>query len=177
MNNQIENIVNYCRTVLGLERIVLPALTRAALAQDESLAETQGLEIRGSLHGARLVALVPLHAEEFPLRGEAEALLEKMLQAMKLARSQVVLASWQYGEELTIPDEIAQLAAGAGTRPILVFGGLTAAKRMNQGEALGQWGVWSESRILTTFSPRELLRSPGQKHLAWVHLQAVMKHL
>ncbi len=182
VSTPIENIIHYCKTVLGIDRIVVPPLAGATSGLGEGGQEGGlGLEIRGGLNSARLVALVPLFRDEFPLRGEAEALLEKMLRAMKLAPSEVILATWQFSGELTIPDEIAQLAAAAGSRPILVFGGAKAAARLSQGDtpehSLGQWSVWGESRLLTTFSPRELLSSPDQKRLAWVHLQAVMKHL
>lgn len=169
--------LDYCRAVLGLERVLVPRATLVAQYQGQDSCVEKTVEIRGALTGARVLALVPLEKRDFPLHGEADQLLEKMLLAMKLKPNEVAMATWQADANLAVPEEIAQLANSAGTRPIVVFGGQASAQSIAETTALGEWGVWGDSRILATYSPRELLQSPDQKRLAWVHLQAVMKHL
>jgi hypothetical protein len=165
---------DYLTQVLGLDRVLVPPLPALEI-------EEKSVEIHGTLGGARLLALVPLTATEFPLRGEAAALLERMLQAMKLHKHEVLIASWVAfgitGEDFAVEDEIARLVHAAGGRSALVFGGAAAAARLIESRQLGEWGVWSGARILATFPLRELLQSPEQKRMAWVHLQTVMKHL
>lgn len=163
--------IDYLKNVLGLDRVLVPkASLRSAVVE-------KTVEVRGAVGPARLFALVPLPAAEFPLRGETEALLEKMLLAMKLQKTEVLIATWIAGEDFAIEEEVAQLARTAGGRPILVFGGQAAAERLIEARKLGEWGAWAGARVLATFSPRELLDSPEHKRLAWVHLQIVMKHL
>jgi len=161
--------LDYLKNVLGLDRVLVPELAPPPVKE-------KTVELRGVLGGARLLALVPLAASEFPLRGEAEALLEKMLLAMKLKKNEVLVATWITGSDFAIEEEIAQLAHAADDRPILVFGGQRAAERLIESQTLGEWGAWGSTRVLATYSPTELLASPERKRLAWVHLQAVMKH-
>lgn len=161
---------DYLKNVLGLDRVLVPELPPLPVKE-------KTVEMRGFLGPARVLALVPLAASEFPLRGEAESLLEKMLLAMKLQKNEVLIATWISGPDFAIEEEVAQLAHAAAGRPILIFGGQAAADRLIESRKLGDWGVWGEARVLATFSPAELLASPEQKRLAWVHLQAVMKHL
>lgn len=162
--------IDYLQDVLGLDRVLVPSLPPATF-------EEKKVDVRGALSGARLLALVPLAPADFPLRGEAESLLEKMLAAMKLKKAETLIATWITGPDFAIEEEISQLVHAAHGWPILVFGGQIAAERLVESQKLGEWGVWGETRVLATYSPSELLASPEQKRLAWVHLQTVMKSL
>jgi hypothetical protein len=173
--------VDYLTDVLGLERLVVPTLITAAAAPN---GREKFFEIQGSLASARLIVILPLLRSEFPLRGEAQSLLEKMIAAMKLKVSEVAIASWNIEASAGLPEEMAQVGAQAKGRPIVLFSGpqfmvkfplLPDAGAANV--ALGEWSLWGQERLMPTFSLRELLSSPDEKRKTWVHLQKAMQHI
>src|SRR4051812_17634582 len=98
--------IGYLKTVLGLDRVLLPTPHEQPVPQEAG--------------SARLIVLLPLKAEEFPLRGESQILIEKMIRAMKLDSGDVMLVSWNL--ESGASDAVASVPEQANGRPILIFG-------------------------------------------------------
>lgn len=167
--------IDYMEKVLGITHVVLPAM---AASQPPALpARVEPAPALPMEEHARMIALVPLEAAEFPLRGEAAELIEKMIRAMKLDPGDVVMAAWKYDPGVGLPDEIAEMVSRAGHRPVLVFGLAETERFAGRRVGGGEWFDLHGARSLSTFSPRELLASPDRKRLAWVHLQVVMREL
>jgi DNA polymerase len=127
-----------------------------------------------------------------PFVGRAGQLLTKMIEAMGYARSEVYIANVVKcrppGNRNPEPDEIeacepflrAQLAA---IRPkvIVALGKFAAQTLLRDGTAIsrlrGRWFTYEGVKLMPTFHPAYLLRSPAEKKKAWDDLQLVMKEL
>lgn len=127
-----------------------------------------------------------------PFVGRAGQLLTKMIEAMGYARSDVYIANVVKcrppGNRNPEPDEIeacepflrAQLAA---IRPkvIVALGKFAAQTLLRDGTAIsrlrGRWFTYEGVKLMPTFHPAYLLRSPAEKKKAWEDLQLVMKEL
>jgi uracil-DNA glycosylase len=109
-----------------------------------------------------------------PFIGESGALLDKMIEAMGLKREQVYLTHF------ALPDFATQLTR---TPPkVIVALGKEAATLLLQNSRdteapRGQFQNYQGARLMPTFHPSELLRSPELKREAWSHLQSVAKEL
>jgi DNA polymerase len=127
-----------------------------------------------------------------PFVGRAGQLLTKMIEAMGYARSDVYIANVVKcrppGNRNPEPDEIeacepflrAQLAA---IRPkvIVALGKFAAQTLLRDPTAIsrlrGRWFTYEGVKLMPTFHPAYLLRSPEEKKKAWDDLQLVMKEL
>ena len=127
-----------------------------------------------------------------PFVGAAGQLLDKMIEAMGLSREQVyicnVVKCRPPGNRNPEPDEIekcepflqAQLDA---IRPkVVVALGKFAAQTLLRDQTSitrmrGQWRAYRGIKLMPTFHPSYLLRSPNEKRKAWDDLQLVMKEL
>jgi len=127
-----------------------------------------------------------------PFVGRAGQLLTKMIEAMGYARGDVYIANVVKcrppGNRNPEPDEIeacepflrAQLAA---IRPkvIVALGKFAAQTLLRDGTAIsrlrGRWFTYEGVKLMPTFHPAYLLRSPDEKKKAWDDLQLVMKEL
>jgi DNA polymerase len=127
-----------------------------------------------------------------PFVGRAGQLLTKMIEAMGYRREEVYIANVVKcrppGNRNPEPDEIeacepflrAQIAA---IRPkVIVALGKFAAQTLLRdpspiGKLRGRWFGYEGVRLMPTFHPAYLLRSPQEKGRAWEDLQLVMKAL
>ena len=127
-----------------------------------------------------------------PFVGRAGQLLTKMIEAMGYARSDVYIANVVKcrppGNRNPEPDEIeacepflrAQLAA---IRPkvVVALGKFAAQTLLRDGTPIsrlrGRWFAYEGVKLMPTFHPAYLLRSPEEKKKAWEDLQLVMKEL
>jgi DNA polymerase len=127
-----------------------------------------------------------------PFVGRAGQLLTKMIEAMGFQRGDVYIANVVKcrppGNRNPEPDEIeacepflrAQIAA---VRPrVLVALGKFAAQTLLRDTSpisrlRGRWFEYGGVRLMPTFHPAYLLRSPNEKGKAWEDLQLVMKEL
>lgn len=127
-----------------------------------------------------------------PFVGRAGQLLTKMIEAMGFRREQVYIANVVKcrppGNRNPEPDEIeacepflrAQLSA---IRPkvIVALGKFAAQTLLRDTTAIsrlrGRWFQYEGVRLMPTFHPAYLLRSPAEKGKAWEDLQLVMKEL
>jgi DNA polymerase len=127
-----------------------------------------------------------------PFVGRAGQLLTKMIEAMGFARGDVYIANVVKcrppGNRNPEPDEIeacepflrAQLAA---IRPkvIVALGKFAAQTLLRDGTPIsklrGRWFSYEGVKLMPTFHPAYLLRSPDEKKKAWDDLQLVMKEL
>jgi uracil-DNA glycosylase family 4 len=132
-------------------------------------------------------------AQGLPFVGPAGQLLDRMLAAINLERSQVYIANVVKcrppGNRVPLPDEIMACkpflrGQVALIRPkIIVALGATAAKVVFKDENFRitrQRGVWKEAtgvKLLATYHPSYLLRSPEHKKEAWEDMQAIQKAL
>ncbi|MEW5739096.1 MAG: uracil-DNA glycosylase [Myxococcota bacterium] len=125
-----------------------------------------------------------------PFVGAAGQLLTRMIEAMKFKRDEVyicnVVKCRPPGNRNPEPDEIeacepflkAQLAS---IRPkvIVALGKFAAQTLLRDSTAItrlrGQWRTYEGVPLMPTFHPAYLLRQPGEKKLAWLDLQEVMK--
>jgi hypothetical protein len=172
--------IYYLNTVLGIDAVVLPPLSQAQQnAKHEAPPIPALAHVEGVLATARLLVLLPLRPEEFPLRGAMHELVNKMIRAMKLQPSDVALLAWVFKPDVPMPSDILETLASAGSRPVLMFG-LEEAQSLTR-EASAKGGAWFDlggaARVLSTFAPRDLLDSTEKKRLAWAHLQLVMQEL
>jgi hypothetical protein len=161
----------YLKTVLGIDGVLLPPMSPDAPPIPVA-------HVEGVLASARLLVLLPLKPEEFPLRGAMHELVEKMIRAMKLERTDVALLTWVHKPDVPVPHDIRETLASAGVRPVLIFGLEEAQLLASHAPVKG--GAWFDlggARTISTFAPRDLLDSPERKRLAWVHLQLVMQVL
>lgn len=156
-----EHQISYLKNVLGIGRVLLP--------KSEGRGPSQ-------LRPSRLIALLPLNGDEFPLRGEDQALLEKMFRAMKLESGDILIVSWR-ADAQELPEEIAQIQSLSEPRPVVVFGREGADRLLGAKTTIGTWHPWGETKFLATYTPRELVSNPELKKPAWQHLQLVMKEL
>jgi DNA polymerase len=127
-----------------------------------------------------------------PFVGRAGQLLTKMIEAMGFARADVYIANVVKcrppGNRNPEPDEIeacepflrAQIAA---IRPkvIVALGKFAAQTLLRDPTAIsrlrGRWFSYEGVKLMPTFHPAYLLRSPQEKAKAWDDLQLVMKEL
>ncbi|GAO04522.1 DNA polymerase [Anaeromyxobacter sp. PSR-1] len=127
-----------------------------------------------------------------PFVGKAGQLLTKMIQAMGYQREQVYIANVVKcrppGNRNPEPDEIeacepflrAQLAA-IRPRVVVALGKFAAQTLLRDTTPItrlrGRWREYEGIRLMPTFHPAYLLRSPEEKKKAWEDLQLVMKEL
>lgn len=127
-----------------------------------------------------------------PFVGRAGQLLTRMIEAMGFARGDVYIANVVKcrppGNRNPEPDEIeacepflrAQLAA---IRPkvIVALGKFAAQTLLREATPIsklrGRWFAYEGVKLMPTFHPAYLLRSPDEKKKAWDDLQLVMKEL
>jgi DNA polymerase len=127
-----------------------------------------------------------------PFVGRAGQLLTKMIEAMGFARGDVYIANVVKcrppGNRNPEPDEIAACepylrAQLAAIRPkvIVALGKFAAQTLLRDGTPIsklrGRWFAYEGVRLMPTFHPAYLLRSPDEKKKAWEDLQLVMKEL
>jgi DNA polymerase len=131
-------------------------------------------------------------AQGEPFVGKAGQLLTKMIEAMGYARGEVHIANVVKcrppGNRNPEPDEIeacepflrAQIEA---IRPkVIVALGKFAAQTLLRDttpitKLRGRWSSYEGVKLMPTFHPAYLLRSPEEKKKAWEDLQLVMKEL
>lgn len=178
--------VFYLKKVLGIDQILIPDQDDQAEIEEardsiESFQSKESIDLSIGEHSKisesiRLIIFLPLTSHEFPLRGEAYALIEKMIRAMKLEIGEVLLMSWN--EHVPQSDQcIATVPDQANGRPVLIFGKSAAERILGPDATLGQWMKWRGVQVMATHSPRELLAQPEYKKSTWVHLQTIMKVL
>jgi DNA polymerase len=127
-----------------------------------------------------------------PFVGKAGELLERMIKAMGYDRSEVYIANVVKcrppENRDPAPDEIAKCSPfirkqiEAIEPEVIVtlgkFGANTLLKREGSlTQIRGQWQEYEGIRVMPTFHPAYLLRSPDAKRDAWADLQLVMKKL
>ncbi|GMU60873.1 MAG: hypothetical protein AMXMBFR34_26360 [Myxococcaceae bacterium] len=129
-------------------------------------------------------------SQGIPFVGAAGQLLTKMIEAMKFKRDDVyicnVVKCRPPGNRNPEPDEIeacepflkAQLAS-IQPKAIVALGKFAAQTLLRDSTAItrlrGQWRSYEGIPLMPTFHPAYLLRQPGEKKLAWMDLQEVMK--
>lgn len=127
-----------------------------------------------------------------PFVGKAGQLLTRMIEAMGYRREQVYIANVVKcrppGNRNPEPDEIAacepflraQLEA-IRPRVIVALGKFAAQTLLRDTTPIsrlrGRWAEYQGVRLMPTFHPAYLLRSPEEKKKAWEDLQLVMKEL
>jgi len=127
-----------------------------------------------------------------PFVGRAGQLLTRMIEAMGFRREEVYIANVVKcrppGNRNPEPDEIAacegflkaQLAA-IGPRVIVALGKFAAQTLLRETTPIsklrGRWFEYAGVKLMPTFHPAYLLRSPEEKKRAWEDLQLVMKEL
>ena len=127
-----------------------------------------------------------------PFVGKAGQLLTKMIEAMGYRREQVYIANVVKcrppGNRNPEPDEIEacepflrrQLEA-IGPKVIVALGKFAAQTLLRTAVPItklrGTWASYQGVRLMPTFHPAYLLRSPEEKKKAWADLQLVMAEL
>ena len=127
-----------------------------------------------------------------PFVGRAGQLLTKMIEAMGFRREDVYIANVVKcrppGNRNPEPDEIeacepflrAQIA-GIQPKVIVALGKFAAQTLLRDPTPItkmrGHWQAYQGVRLMPTFHPAYLLRSPEEKKKAWDDLQLVMKEL
>jgi uracil-DNA glycosylase len=127
-----------------------------------------------------------------PFVGRAGQLLTKMIEAMGYRREEVYIANVVKcrppGNRNPEPDEIAacepflraQLAA-IGPKVIVALGKFAAHTLLRETTPIsklrGRWHEYAGVKLMPTFHPAYLLRSPEEKRKAWEDLQAAMREL
>jgi DNA polymerase len=127
-----------------------------------------------------------------PFVGKAGQLLTKMIEAMGFCRGDVYIANVVKcrppGNRNPEPDEIdacepflrAQIAA-IGPKVIVALGKFAAQTLLRDTTPItrlrGRWARYGGVKLMPTFHPAYLLRSPDEKKKAWEDLQLVMKEL
>ena len=125
-----------------------------------------------------------------PFVGKAGQLLTKMIEAMGFARGDVYIANVVKcrppGNRNPEPDEIeacepflkAQIAA-VKPKVIVALGKFAVATLLHDdspiGKLRGLWRSYEGVKLMPTFHPAYLLRSPQEKAKAWEDLKLVMK--
>ncbi|MCC6334256.1 MAG: uracil-DNA glycosylase [Myxococcales bacterium] len=129
-------------------------------------------------------------SQGIPFVGAAGQLLTKMIEAMKFKRDDVyicnVVKCRPPGNRNPEPDELeacepflkAQLAS-IQPKAIVALGKFAAQTLLRDSTAItrlrGQWRSYEGIPLMPTYHPAYLLRQPGEKKLAWMDLQEVMK--
>jgi uracil-DNA glycosylase family 4 len=127
-----------------------------------------------------------------PFVGKAGQLLTKMIEAMGFRREDVYIANVVKcrppGNRNPEPDEIAacepflraQIAA-ISPKVIVALGKFAAQTLLRDPTPIsklrGRWSSYGGVKLMPTFHPAYLLRSPEEKKRAWEDLQLVMKEL
>jgi DNA polymerase len=127
-----------------------------------------------------------------PFVGRAGQLLTKMIEAMGYRREEVYIANVVKcrppGNRNPEPDEIeacepflrAQIDA-IGPKVVVALGKFAAQTLLRETSPIsrlrGRWFEYEGVRLMPTFHPAYLLRSPHEKARAWEDLQLVMKEL
>jgi DNA polymerase len=127
-----------------------------------------------------------------PFVGRAGQLLTKMIEAMGYRREDVYIANVVKcrppGNRNPEPDEIeacepflrAQIDA-IRPRVLVALGKFAAQTLLREATPIsrlrGRWFEYEGVRLMPTFHPAYLLRSPNEKGKAWEDLQHVMKEL
>lgn len=127
-----------------------------------------------------------------PFVGKAGQLLTKMIEAMGFRREDVYIANVVKcrppGNRNPEPDEIAacepflraQIAA-ISPKVIVALGKFAAQTLMRDPTPItklrGRWSSYGGVKLMPTFHPAYLLRSPEEKKRAWEDLQLVMREL
>jgi DNA polymerase len=127
-----------------------------------------------------------------PFVGKAGQLLTKMIEAMGFRREDVYIANVVKcrppGNRNPEPDEIAacepflraQITA-ISPKVIVALGKFAAQTLMRDPTPItklrGRWSSYGGVKLMPTFHPAYLLRSPEEKKRAWEDLQLVMKEL
>ncbi|MEW6431081.1 MAG: uracil-DNA glycosylase [Myxococcota bacterium] len=125
-----------------------------------------------------------------PFVGAAGQLLTRMIEAMKFQRDDVyicnVVKCRPPNNRNPEPDEIeacepflkAQLRS-IQPKVIVALGKFAAQTLLRESTAItrlrGQWRTYEGVPLMPTFHPAYLLRQPGDKRLAWMDLQEVMR--
>lgn len=127
-----------------------------------------------------------------PFVGRAGQLLTRMIEAMGYRRDEVYIANVVKcrppGNRVPEPDEMASCepflrAQLDAIRPkVIVALGKTAVQALLRDTApisrlRGRWFEYQGIRLMPTFHPAYLLRSPDEKRKAWEDLQLVMREL
>ena len=131
-------------------------------------------------------------AQGEPFVGKAGQLLTRMIEAMGYRREQVYIANVVKcrppGNRNPEPDEIEacepflrrQIEA-VGPRVIVALGKFAAHTLLRTAIPItklrGTWSEYAGVKLMPTFHPAYLLRSPDEKGKAWADLQAVMVEL
>jgi DNA polymerase len=131
-------------------------------------------------------------AQGEPFVGRAGQLLTKMIEAMGYRRADVYIANVVKcrppGNRNPEPDEMdacepflrAQIRAVA-PKAIVALGKIAAQTLLRDTTPIsrlrGRWATYEGTRLMPTFHPAYLLRSPEEKKKAWEDLQLVMKEL
>jgi uracil-DNA glycosylase len=129
-------------------------------------------------------------AQGIPFVGKAGQLLTKMIEAMGFTRDEVyicnVVKCRPPGNRNPEPDEIdacepflkAQLDA-IRPKAIVTLGKFASQTLLRDSTPItrlrGMWRTYQGVPLMPTFHPAYLLRSPGEKKLAWADLKQVMK--
>ncbi|HYG67662.1 MAG TPA: uracil-DNA glycosylase [Anaeromyxobacteraceae bacterium] len=127
-----------------------------------------------------------------PFVGRAGQLLTKMIEAMGFRREDVYIANVVKcrppGNRNPEPDEIEacegflrrQIAA-VRPRVVVALGKFAAQTLLREDTPItrlrGRWAEYEGVKLMPTFHPAYLLRSPEEKRKAWEDLQLVMKEL
>jgi DNA polymerase len=127
-----------------------------------------------------------------PFVGKAGQLLTKMIEAMGFRREDVYIANVVKcrppGNRNPEPDEIAacepflraQITA-ISPKVIVALGKFAAQTLLRETTPIsklrGRWSSYEGVKLMPTFHPAYLLRSPEEKKKAWEDLQLVMKEL
>ncbi|HET8541034.1 MAG TPA: uracil-DNA glycosylase [Anaeromyxobacter sp.] len=127
-----------------------------------------------------------------PFVGRAGQLLTRMIEAMGYRREDVYIANVVKcrppGNRNPEPDEMdacepflrAQIRAVA-PRAIVALGKIAAQTLLRDTTPIsrlrGRWATYEGTRLMPTFHPAYLLRSPEEKKKAWEDLQLVMREL
>ncbi len=127
-----------------------------------------------------------------PFVGRAGQLLTRMIEAMGYRREEVYIANVVKcrppGNRNPEPDEMdacepflrAQIRAVA-PRAIVALGKIAAQTLLRDTTPIsrlrGRWATYEGTRLMPTFHPAYLLRSPEEKKKAWEDLQLVMREL
>ena len=128
-----------------------------------------------------------------PFVGQAGRLLDNMLAAIELARGDNVyicnvLKCRPPGNRDPKPEEVEQCLPylerqiGLLQPKIMLAVGRIAAQNLLAtdtpiGKLRGKWHDWRGTPLMPTFHPSYLLRSPGEKRVAWEDLKLVMARL
>ncbi len=127
-----------------------------------------------------------------PFVGAAGQLLTKMIQAMKLGREDVYIANCLKcrppGNRNPMPTEIAscnpilmQQIDIIQPKVICTLGKFASQTLLQTQEPIsrlrGRFHDWKNIRVMPTFHPAYLLRTPEDKKIAWQDLQMVMNEL